>query len=273
MEKEKYKYIIVVLLYRNMQDVMGLIDSVKREIKSKHKIILVNSFFDEKTRNEAERISQIYDCDFVNVENKGYSYGNNTGIKLASEKYEFEYLIVANPDTIIKKFEDKFFDKSSKAEIYAPKIRANRGKRQNPNWVFESEFLEYVQYIGCKNGKNSLNYFVIIILKLARIIFNIISDMCAKEKWKIYSAHGSFVVFSEAAVKALYPVYDDSMFLFHEEVYLANKAKRLNVPTYYISEIEIEHKEDGSIKMCNENMQKISHNSVVIYYESKQGNN
>lgn len=43
----------------------------------------------------------------MNVENKGYSYGNNRGIEYCHNNYEYDYIIISNPDIIIKKFDFK----------------------------------------------------------------------------------------------------------------------------------------------------------------------
>ena len=50
--KKKYKYIFVVLLYKNMVDIFDLIKSIEKTCDNYH-IILVNSFFDENTEEGA----------------------------------------------------------------------------------------------------------------------------------------------------------------------------------------------------------------------------
>ncbi len=48
-----------------------------------------------------EKISFDHSYDFINIENRAYSYGNNIGIKHANEKYNYKYLVISNPDIII----------------------------------------------------------------------------------------------------------------------------------------------------------------------------
>ena len=79
---EYYKYVFIVLTYRNVEDVRGFLKSLENCTES-YKTIIVNSFFDEKCKNEIEKVALQYECDFVNVPNKGYGAGNNFGIELA----------------------------------------------------------------------------------------------------------------------------------------------------------------------------------------------
>ena len=69
---EYYKYIFVILVYRNTGDLVECLESIKAKVSS-YKSIVVNAYYDEASKLEVERIASIYQCDFINIENKGYS--------------------------------------------------------------------------------------------------------------------------------------------------------------------------------------------------------
>ena len=78
--KKKYKYAAIILVYRNDKDLEECIKSFYEHIED-CKIVIVNAFYDEESKNKIKDIANVYNCDFINEINKGYSYGNNKGIK------------------------------------------------------------------------------------------------------------------------------------------------------------------------------------------------
>ena len=70
MEREKVEFIFVVVVYRNVDDLVGLLDSIKRNV-SVYKTIIVNNYYDDLTKKEIQRISEDYDSEFINCENRG----------------------------------------------------------------------------------------------------------------------------------------------------------------------------------------------------------
>ena len=58
------------------------------------KVIVINAYYDDESLNKVREVAETNNCDFYNIENKGYSYGNNYGISRANENYNYEYVIV-----------------------------------------------------------------------------------------------------------------------------------------------------------------------------------
>ena len=269
-EKKYYKYIFVVLLYRNMEDVLEFLESLHKTVNDYH-IILVDSFFNQETNERARKIAESTPyCSFLTVENRGYGAGNNAGIAYARTNFVYDYIIVSNPDIVINHFDEQVLLNPSKEILYAPKIISRDHKRQNPNWAVHSDTLEYLQYLACKKENILLDYTVIAILKIMRIVVGVISDIFHIKRLSIGNAHGSFFILSRAAVERLSPLFDKRMFLFYEEVYLGSKAYKNHVPIYYTPSILVFHKEDGSMRIANLNTRKEAHKSVVFYYEHKK---
>ena len=261
---EKYKYIFVVLVYRNTKDLDDCIQSIENIVLS-HKIIVVNAFYDKESMEKVKVIAEHHDCAFINIENKGYSYGNNIGIEFARNNFDYEYIVVSNPDITISKFDDSIIDQNFAYDIIAPKITAADGRLQNPMYVKKPFISEWLEYKGFKHRLLWLVRAGIFISKLNRAYYLRINSN--KNIYAIYGAHGCFVMLSKKAVDILFPVYDENMFLFAEEMVLAIKSSEKGLKTCYYDGISIKHKEDGSMKLSNLKMYEELRKSNLYYYE------
>lgn len=259
----KYKYVFVVLTYRNTQDIIDLLESVKLRVED-YKVIVVNSFYDDETAKSIEETAAKYDAVFINIENKGYSYGNNRGIEYALNNYEFEWLIVANPDTVIKKFD--FSSMTFEAPVViAPEIRNLKGHRQNPMKKSVSRLGTKLQYKGFKKNNKFLIYGGILVAKIKNA-FTVCKKAGFNRKLKqIDTAHGSFVIFSRSVFDILGLPYDENIFLFGEEGVLAVRTKKAGIKTYYSEDISVLHKEDGSMKFRGDISKHLAKANLYVY--------
>lgn len=261
-----YSFVFVVLVYKNINVLMDFFNSFK--IKDS-KVIVVNSYYDDTSLNECETLSKKNGADFIAIPNKGYGFGNNVGTKYALEHYDFDFLILSNSDIIIKQLDglDKYKDENY---VIAPKTVMRTGKYQNPDTPWELKFI-YPMLSYALNHKSSIVYTLChICTRLNRELFRLYACICRKEQYKIFSAHGSFIIFSQRATKDLYPFFDDEMFLYNEEWYLALKAKKHKVPIYYIPSFEVLHLEgasSGSIEYSEQD--KLSFN--ILNFKRKNG--
>lgn len=257
---KKYKYIVVVLVYRNANDLIECIESINDKISS-CRIVVVNAYYDDETLNRIQKIALEKDCDFINIENKGYGYGNNTGIEYARNNYEFEYVIIANPDTVIEAFDDSGLKNN---RIYAPKVTSLRGVAQNPMVVRRSKLSEYLIYRGFKRNWKLLIILGVVITKINRALYRYNPE--SNDNF-VYQAHGSFLMLHREAIDSLYPVYDEEMFLFAEEGVLALRAQQNGIRTVYTEKIAIKHKEDGSMSIATFDINDKLRESNIYYYE------
>lgn len=246
-----------------MDDLKECIESIQAKVESKQ-IIVVNAYYDEKSRLSAESIANIYNADFINIENKGYSYGNNRGIELANSKYDYSYIVISNPDIIIEKFDDKLLTFDFEYDIIAPQIIAASGRKQNPMMVRKDRIREFLIYIGLKYNIKIAFYWGIIMSKISRLFYLFLNN---SDVLQIFAAHGSFVILSKKAIEKLSPVYDENMFLFAEEGVLAMKALHAKLKTCYYTKICIMHKEDGSMKLSNLIVDNELKKSNIYFYE------
>lgn len=261
MANSNIDFVFVVLVYRNVED---LKDFFSKFYIPNSKVIVVNSFYDNDSEREFQKIAESNNADFLTVPNKGYGAGNNRGIEYALARYDFKYLIISNADIIIK---DLHLDNVKKYGdvIIAPEIRNADGLRQNPSVPFTpSRLREHIQYWMVKGGHLKIRRIMFIWSRISKIVYYMIS------KWKktIFSAHGSFVIIPRGVLECLHPLYDERMFLFTEEEHLGRLAASKCIKTYYAEDIKIYHKEDGSMSMDNVNVMQRSSQSYIIYYEN-----
>ena len=261
---KKYKYIFVVLVYRVAKDLFDFDKSLKEYVKSDYKVVIINSYMNEKTEKEIRETAFLLKYDYLNVENKGYGYGNNQGIKYVNENYEYDYLIISNADIIIKKFEDYLLPNTN--AVIGPLITTINGKSQNPYWVLKNNLAEKWIYDGYKNASKFKMILAKGINKLIREVF-LLTKKKSRKIFNIYAVHGSFLIFTNDVVKKLNPIYDEKMFLYNEEAYLAKYLKDNNVNCFFYPSIEILHKEDGSTSGIKFDENKYLKESYLYYYE------
>lgn len=263
-KKTYYENVFVVLTYRNIDDLEDFLKSVERFVKS-YKVIIINSYYDDSSKFKFATIAKKYSCDFINVPNKGYSVGNNYGIEYARKHYQFRYLIVSNPDILIRKFE---LPKNDKCAIYCGEIKNLTGKAQNPMLAYECKISEKLVYKGLKYNRNICFYMGVAISKVLRRIKNLkIYLLKTKISEQIFAAHGSFLIFTRVALDCLNPVFDENIFLFSEEHVLAKRAKQKGIPIIFLKSIACKHKEDGSMKLWNGDINEELKKSVIYCFE------
>ncbi|WP_371808813.1 hypothetical protein [Adlercreutzia sp. ZJ473] len=229
----------------------------------------MNSYYDDVSENEFQRLANQYGADFLSVENRGYGYGNNVGITHAVSEYAFQWLVVSNPDTVIEEFSLNGFNPLEKS-ILAPDIRTLSGKRQNPMIAKRSKLAERLIYLGFKNESRLLLCLGVCANKIIRELFAL---GCHRENKTVYQPHGSFIVFSLSAIEALYPVFDEGIFLFAEEGLLAWNSAKNGVRVLYCPSIRVVHKQDGSMKFLDDINTQLKDSNIYVYEKILKGEN
>lgn len=263
----EYDYVFCVLVYRNVMDIKSFVNSVNKKVPNS-KVVIVNSYYDDKTTDDVKKCSIELGCDFINVDNKGYGYGNNKGIEYIYDKYMFRYLVISNPDIIIEGFLAEV-DSLPKDKIIGPNIKTLDGKIQNPYWFLENHIGEFLLYIGFRYRLNVMKLIVFAINKIIRLMSVLWYKNTGKTMFDVYALHGSFIVFPYNLVRTMMPVFDEEMFLFNEEAYLAYKAKKRKIKMCINNKIRVLHKEDGSMKLSNYNESDLARKTFLHYFENR----
>ena len=257
-----YDLCFCILMYRNTTDIIDLLDSLRKKLNCTYKVILVDAFYSDEVSDKIKKLSEENNCDYIPIENKGYSYGNNIGMKFILDNYICKKIIVSNPDISVREFDDSILE--SNEFIIAPKIITSTGKNQNPYYKRYSALKEKCIYFAFKNNNKFLYYIIMAIQK----IFKILTFWWQPKK--VYAAHGAFIIFDSERLKKYLPLFDDNMFLFNEEIYLAFKVNHLGETIKYYKKLIVDHKEDGSMIGVNEF--KLASESYVYYYEQGKKN-
>ena len=132
--------------------------------------------------------------------------------------------------------------------------------------ITENKLSERLIYLGFRYKRK---VFLLCGIGINKVLRELFVGIKRKQKCTtIYEAHGSFVIFSYKAIQKFNSApYDENMFLFAEESVLALKAKRLNLKINYVPEIDIYHKEDGSMKLGDVPVNNELAKSNIYFYE------
>lgn len=240
--KKYYQHLFIVLVYKNTNVLTGFFESIKKI--DNYRVILVNSFYDNESENACKRIAEKNDADFISIPNKGYSYGNNRGIEYANEHYDYRFLIVSNSDIIVEDI--SYLDRvKDNVLVIAPDTRMLNGKKQNPNIAYNSYLYSLFMQWGYRYW-NRLIILAHIVSRATRELFLLLTKIFNINRMRIFSPHGSFIILTKGAVDKLKPIFNDNMFLYNEEWFLAYKCKFTNIPVCYIRKLKILHLEGAS---------------------------
>lgn len=255
-----YDIVFVVLVYRNLEDLKEFF--LSNRIPNS-KTIVVNSFYDEVSDNLFRKIAELNDADYLSVPNRGYGAGNNHGCNYARIHYQFRYLIISNADVAIEKFDIEILKKYENC-IVAPKLLTLKGKNQNPSSPFKPRRIGcYLQYQIYKYNFIHVIFIFYALSRIMKIIFYLVKPL----KKYIFSAHGAFMIIPYNALCAMYPLFNEDMFLFFEENHVGYLAEKEGIQVVYSDDIVIRHKEDGSVSLEYKNLFTPMRNSYMKLYE------
>lgn len=229
---------IVILNYNTADDVIKAIHYIKTHVNYNYHVYLVDNHSKEDC---VEKLRVTYDNDpivtlMVSEENKGYSGGNNIGIKQAVSD-NCDAVLILNPDVelqndIISIMVNEFTDQ---IVCVAPKVfdlNGNDGQRIRPEYNFKYAFfnkkpLYYIRKLF--KGDNYYKYDV-----NEKFVFDGFPSGCC------------FLIRSDAFEKVGF--FDDNVFLYSEELILANKLTELQMKCCYVPEAVVRHNEGTSTR-------------------------
>lgn len=229
---------IVILNYNTADDVIKAIDSIKTHVNYNYHVYLV----DNCSKGECiKKLKAAYDNDLIvtliiSEENKGYSGGNNIGIKQAIAD-GCDAILILNPDVefqndIVSIMVTEFTDS---VVCVAPKVfdlNGNDGQRIRPEYNFKYAFfnkkpLYYIRRLF--KGDNYYKY-----------------DVNEKFVFEGFPSGCCFLMRSDAFEKVGF--FDDNVFLYSEELILANKLTKLQMKCCYAPEAIVKHNEGTSTR-------------------------
>ena len=203
-EKPYYELVFVVLVYRNIDVLRQFFSTLT--LSFSYRVIVVNSFFNQETEEACRALSKEYDADFIPVPNKGFGAGNNSGCQYVMDHYQYRYLILSNSDIIIRDITCLSQLEEQKA-VYAADVRMENGHRQNPHLPFRVGLYLKLLDLSYQWKSNVLMNIAFAFNRILREMVVIWTKLNGGRKVKVFSAHGSFIILTYQASRALSPIF------------------------------------------------------------------
>jgi GT2 family glycosyltransferase len=233
------KIAVVILNYNSSNDCCKCIGFFKQQTGIEFEIIVVDNNSCPDDLNVIKELCKAEGCTLLlNNENRGYSAGNNTGLRYAANK-GYKYALIANPDMEFPQ-SDYIASLSTKMEedpqiaVAASDIIGLDGRHQNPllhddNWYHQFDWVKDV-FCRCVRGIDTYDF----------------SDDYRESHYCNRLSGCCFLV----RIPFLQSInfFDEYPFLYCEEAILAQQVQRTGFRMYYIANIQSIHRHISSVK-------------------------
>ena len=226
---------MVILNYNDFETTNNYLKKIKN-YKELDTIVVVDKKLLELENNKIKIIKT--------GDNKGYSYGNNYGIKYLNDNYKVDYIIISNPDiTVSEKVISKLkndLDKNDDIALVAPVIHEldyiRRGWRLP---LIKDEILSNINYFH-KKARKKLEYD---------------ESKYSGNLTKVDVVSGCFFMIRSDILEMI-GNFDEGTFLYYEENILGHKLKTINKKTCIDNETEITHNLSVSVNKSFNDIKK-----------------
>lgn len=267
LEEPEVKLVVVVLNYNDYLTCIDFIKSV-RDYEIIDKIIIVDNHSTDESVSELSQYTN-EKIEFIETDfNRGYAYGNNYGMRYATQKYpNLEYIIISNPDIHVKETDIRkiisplsFEYSLSTGVIYNYNPNKNtKGLASNFGWKLPTYW-------------DMLSNCYIIFYKMKRKVFHTSMYLdWEKEKSKPIidseAVPGCFFVIRSDAAKDI-DYFDEDTFLFGEESILGYRLREKNYKVCIVNDTEVLHENSVSINKnikANKRKQQYRLDAELVY--------
>ena len=247
------KVMAVILNYNSYEDCIKCVNLLKKQSYTELQIVIVdNNSTDGSAKKLLEygRTNDVFVID--NKENRGFSAGNNIGLKKAKTE-ECKYAMVINPDVEIgdEDYVSKVIDvmdKDSQIAVLGTDIINTKKQHQNP--MRELSFLEE-SFLFLELIKNKVSNNIPYVKKQKK------SGYCDKVSGCCFFVDMDFI----ECINYL----DENVFLYCEEPILAKTVQREGRKVYYLKECTAFHNHIDS-KKGNQNKRMDEFLKSRLYY-------
>ena len=214
---------VIVLNYNAGKLLLNCIESIKKSAYKNLEIIVVDNISTDKSQKACKE--KYPDIKLIqNNENFGYCEGNNIGIR----ETEGDYIIILNPDTIVKSnwIEELISAYNAFGEgLYQPKILSLNEKQ-----VLQSTGnMLHVFGFGFAKDKGR-------------------KDVEVDEEIKKIGYASGTCLFTSRNVLDKVGLLDSFLFLYHDDLDLGWRASQIGINSYYVPKSKIYHVESYSLK-------------------------
>ena len=229
--KNKSTY-IVVLNYNAYQDTIDCLVSISKLQSNYYKVVLVDNDSDNPSIDGIVNWISLNNYNNIKIlesdKNRGYSAGNNLGIKYALSQNDCKYIWILNNDAVVEPNTLKeLIDSDSNSEfetIWGSKILYPNGKIQSMGCT-----MNYKYMLSFHNYNNEID------------VTNILSIK------NIDYIHGCSMFFDKKIINKIGFLSED-FFMFFEDVDFCNRAKNNGIKLDISQKSKVIHKEGSSIK-------------------------
>ena len=248
---------IVILNYNDYKTTRIMLDTIKSYRIIDHIVVV-----DNNSKDRSYDLLKEYQSDKIDVikadSNKGYSAGNNIGIKHLIKKYKVDYVIVSNPDIIVEsdvitamKHE---MDKNDDIKVLSPVIHELDNIKRG--WMLPTYYGEIITICNTKQRYHKT--------------YGLYDDDHYKDKLsKVDVVSGCFFMIRSKVIKEI-GYFDEGTFLYYEENILGNILKKKGYNSYILNTHEITHNLSVSV---DKSIKKINKYKILVkslmYYERK----
>ena len=264
--------IAVILVNYNQCDVT--VNCIKSILSSNHSqtsidiLVVDNSdsseyLLDIKKQLEKEYINENDSLDYIRVINKGYFSGINSGLEQL-DLQKFQYVVVGNNDL---EYDYNFFkcllgteiDKDS--YVLAPNIINLDGSHENPRAIKRISNTKKIMYAIYYKSY----ILAILIMKIRSLLLPIKPNNRAQIQQHIYLSMGACYILTRNFLDKS-SFLDNKVFLYGEEVILAEQLKNLGGKLLYVPNLIVKHCEHTSTKkISNKQFYKIQQKSYEVF--------
>lgn len=178
--------------------------------------------------------------------NLGYAKGNNLGVKIAAATWSDPYYIISNNDLIFEKTMDisivnQLFEKKPEIGVIGPCVVTPEGVLQSPRrWKSPFAALISDYWIGVFGSLFGSQLRAKLCNRVSDTLVNADSGKC---DW----VSGCFVfIRADSFYRA--GMFDESTFLYAEELILSKRMEAIGCSIYYCKELEVIHKHGQTTK-------------------------
>lgn len=271
----------VILHYKNIDETEKCIKSLMKTASENSSFVVVdNGSGDDSGDKLKEDFASLPRCEFLLLPtNIGFSKGNNAGYKLAKEKYDPDFIVVANNDVVFYQgdFEEKIglIFARTRFHVLGPDIYIPRHKdHQSPLFQrgitveeLKREIEEYKYYRDHPyKFENRLRVHALknMLCSKSRLINLVYGKVRGKDcldyrkEYENVGLQGSCLIFSRPFIKNEDKAFEPEPFLYEEEVLLFYRCQQNGYKMVYSPEIGIRHEEGASFNYGEKtNIEKI----------------
>lgn len=260
--EEKALYGFVVLNYNNYQDTIACVDSILRiRHRDDYRIVIVdnassnNSFDELKRRYEAHPQVDLA----TTVKNKGYSGGNNLGIKMMRGKGINRVIVATNDTELVSLNLLDEFDQIDLSDvgIVGTDILTLEGVHQNPalyrpTLLYFLNLYLYGPMAWARANLYKRSPFMKHVRQEAKTkyIGKFSGDHSSMPEYSVYMLHGSFLYLTKTYLDRV-GLLDENLFMYGEEDLMAWNCACHGLKELYLPGIKVLHKDAQATKWAH----------------------